>query len=179
MIDYIEGDVIYSSSEFIILDKGGFGFKIFVPYKIEGKAKVYTKLFIKDEEPILYGFKNREDRDLFEKLISVSGIGVKHAFSLLKGLSAERIVQAIEEKDIETLSSVPGIGKKTAQRLIFELQGKIDFYENEILEDVVSALVELGFDKTESIKAVREVLKEEKDYSIETVLKKALIVLSK
>ncbi len=179
MIDYLSGKVIYSTESFFILDLNGVGLKIFSPYKVEGNIKVYTKLYIKDEELILYGFKTREERDLFEKLTSVSGIGIKHAFSLLKNLSAEKIVQAIEDKDITVLSSVPGIGKKTAQRLIFELQGKIDFYENELLEDAVNALTNLGFRKKDAVNVVRNILKKEESLDLKSIIKKALVELSK
>ncbi len=179
MIDYLIGKVVYSTENFFILDKDGIGLKIISPYKLEGEIKVFTKLFIKDEELILYGFKTREERDLFEKLTSVSGIGVKHAFSLLKNLSAEKIVQAIEDRDITVLSSVPGIGKKTAQRLIFELQGKIDFYENELLEDAVEALVNLGFEKKDAVNAVRNILKKEEVLDLKEIIRKSLIELSK
>ncbi len=178
MIEFIKGKIVYSTESFCVVQTGDFGIKIMTPYKLEGDVQIFTKLYIKEEEPILYGFKTREERDLFEKLISVSGIGIKHAFSLIKHLSAEKIVQAIEDKDISLLSSAPGIGKKTAQRLIFELQGKIDFYENELIEDAVDALVQLGFDKKESIKAVREVIKKEKLTSVQEIIKKSLILLS-
>lgn len=179
MLDYLTGKVIYSTDTFLILDINGIGIKIFSPYKLSGEIKVYTKLYIKDEEILIYGFKTREERDLFEKLTSVSGIGVKHAFSLIRNLSAEKIIQAIEDRDITILSSVPGIGKKTAQRLIFELQGKIDFYENEILEDAVDALVNLGFEKKDAIKAVRNILKKEGKLDLKDIIKKSLIELSK
>jgi len=179
LIEFIKGKVVYSTENFIVLEKDGIGFKIFTPYRMEGEKKVFIKMFIKEDEPVLYGFKTREERDLFEKLISVSGIGVKHAFSLIKHLSSEKVVEAVENKDISLLSSVPGIGKKTAQRIIFELQGKIDFYENELMEDAVEALVELGFGKKEAIKAVHQVLKEEKNLKVEEIIKNALKILSK
>ncbi len=178
MIDYIKGKVSYSCDDYCIVEIDDIGIKIFTPYTIE-KSPIYTKLLIKDEVPVLYGFKTKEERDLFEKLISITGIGVKHAMSMIKHLSAEKIIEAIENKDISILSSVPGIGKKTAQRLIFELQGKIDFYQNEIIEDAVNALLNLGFDKISSIKAVREFLKKEKTTSLEEVIKGALKLLSK
>ncbi len=178
MIDFLKGKTVYSTEGFCIIQIGPIGIKIITPYKIEGEVHIFTKLYIKDEEPVIYGFKSREERDLFERLISVSGIGVKHAFSLIKYLSAEKVVQAIEERDVAVLSSVPGIGKKTAQRLIFELQGKLSFYENEIMEDAVEALVELGFQKKDAVKAVREVIKREKLTSVQEIIKKALIFLS-
>ncbi|NPA53684.1 MAG: Holliday junction branch migration protein RuvA [Aquificae bacterium] len=182
MIDFLEGETVYSTENFCVLKIGSYGIKILTPYKVEGKVKLFTKLYIKEDEPVLYGFKTQEERNLFEKLISISGIGIKHAFSLIKHLSYSNFIKAIEEKDISLLSSVPGIGKKTAQRLILELQGKIDFEENEkdsLLKDATEALIQLGFEKKEIQKALKEVMKKEKLTSVQELIKKTLILLSK
>ncbi len=178
MIDFLKGKVVYSTDDFSVIEINSIGVKVFTPYKLEGDITLYTKMYIKDEEPVIYGFKTREERDLFERITSVSGIGVKHAFSLIRNLSSNQIIDAIESGDISVLSSVPGIGKKTAQRLILELRGKIDFYKNEILEDAVQALESLGFDKKEAIKAVRDVLKEGKTLDLQEVIKKSLVFLT-
>ncbi|NPA52593.1 MAG: Holliday junction branch migration protein RuvA [Aquificae bacterium] len=174
MIDFIQGKVINRSKGRVVIEQGGFGIEVITPdnLHLEGKVRLYTYLVIKDEEPKLYGFGTREDRDFFLKLISVSGIGIKHAIALLSKFSSDEIIQAIENSDISVLSSVSGIGTKTAKRIIFELKGKLDFYTDELIEDVVQALVNLGFDKKESLKTAVEVTKTTKN--IEEAIKLAL-----
>ncbi len=178
MIDYIQGKVVYKSQNKVVIDKDGFGLSIETPsnLNLEGKIKLYTYLSLKDEEIRLYGFDSRESRDLFLKLISISGIGIKHAMELLSTFKPFELVEAIENRDVTLLSTVKGIGKKTAQRIIFELQGKLDFYDSEIMEDLVEALQSLGYSKKEAMKVAVEVIKETKD--IEQAIKIALQKLS-
>jgi len=178
LIDFIQGKVIYKDKNKIVLEHNNIGISVFIPenLNIEGKVKLYTYFVIKDDEPKLYGFKTREDRDLFLKLISVSGIGEKHAMALLSQFSSEEIIEAIENSDISLLSSVTGIGQKTAKRIIFELKGKIDFYTNELIEDITDALVSLGYDRKKSLTTAIEVIKETKN--IEEAIKLALQKLS-
>ncbi|WP_029520757.1 Holliday junction branch migration protein RuvA [Persephonella sp. IF05-L8] len=175
MIEFIQGNIVEKNEDYIVIEKGGVGFKIYVPYEIED-GKVYTKLVVKDDGFFLYGFKNREDRDLFEQLTGITGIGVKHAFSILKRFTGGEVIQIIDEGDVQALMDVPGIGKKTAQRIIFELKGKLQFFENELLEDIVNALLSLGFEKKDAVWAAREALKETKE--LEIAIKKALQKLS-
>ena len=178
MIDFIQGKVIYQDKNKVVIEYSGLGISVIVPenLKLEGKVKLYTYLTIKEEEVKLYGFKTREDRDLFLKLISVTGIGVKYALSLLSEFSSQEIVDAIENGDISLLSSVSGIGTKTAKRIIFELKGKLDFYTNELIEDIAEALSSLGYEKKEALKVAIEVVKETKD--LEKAIKLALQKLS-
>ncbi|WP_457642728.1 Holliday junction branch migration protein RuvA [Persephonella sp.] len=177
MLEYIKGIVTEKGEGFIVVEKGGLGFKIYTPSEFDGnEVRVYLKLFIKDEEVVLYGFKTREERDLFVQLISVSGIGVKHALSIMGRFSVGEIIDILEEGDVDRLMDVPGIGKKTAQRIIFELKGKLSFIENELIDDVVSALVGLGFDKKEAYRSAREAVKETKE--LNKAVKKALQKLS-
>ncbi len=178
MIEFILGKVLYKEGKKLVIEKDGIGLSLEVPEKseFEGKIKVFTYLSIKNEEIKLYGFKTREERDFFLKLISVSGIGVKHALEMLSTFSVEELIEAIENRDISLLSSISGIGKKTAQRIIFELHGKLDFYENEILEDLINALVSLGYEKKQATKVAIEVIKKEKN--LEEALKLSLQKLS-
>ncbi len=174
MIEFISGKVLYKNGKKLVIEKDGIGLILEVPEKseFEGKVKVFTYLSIKNEELKLYGFKTREERDFFLKLISVSGIGAKHALEMLSTFSVEELIQAIEDRDVSLLSSISGIGKKTAQRIIFELHGKLDFYENELLEDLVNALVSLGYEKKQATKTAIDVIKEEKN--LEEALKLSL-----
>ncbi len=178
LIDFIQGKVIYRDTGKVVIDLNGIGISVNIPdnLSVEGKVKLYTYLMIKDEEIKLYGFKTREDRDLFLRLISVSGIGVKNAMSMLSSFSSDELIDIIEKGDVSTLSSIHGIGKKTAQRIIFELKGKLDFYTNELIEDIVEALVGLGYDKRSSMRVAIEVTKKTKN--IEEAIRLALQKLS-
>lgn len=177
MFDYIEGNVVERGQDYIVLDKSGFGFLIYTPYpsKFDESSKVFTHLHIKEEEIKLYGFSNREERQLFQKLLSIHGIGIKHAFSLLANLSIQEFIEAIETENTALLSSIPGIGKKTAHRLIVELKGKINFHDNRLLADLIEALTNLGYGKEVSMKVALEVVKEKP--TLEEAIKKALILI--
>ncbi|EDP74316.1 Holliday junction branch migration protein RuvA [Hydrogenivirga sp. 128-5-R1-1] len=177
MIDYIKGKVIEVLNDFIVIETGNFGIKIETPHKFEKKdTKIYTYLTFKDESFRLFGFKDRQTRELFIKLTSINGIGVKHAFSILKNFNYEDFTLAVENNRIDLLSSVPGIGKKTASRIILELKGKLSFSEEPIFNDAVEALVSLGFEKEKVIKIVKEL--SQKTNSLEELIKLSLQKLS-
>ncbi|MEJ5173375.1 MAG: Holliday junction branch migration protein RuvA [Hydrogenothermaceae bacterium] len=179
MLDYIVGKVVDRREDSIIVDKDGFGFLIYVPdsESFEDDVKVYTYLHIKEEAISLYGFKSREERDLFIKLISLHGIGVKHAFSILSNLTVEEFINAIETENTVLLSSIPGIGKKTAHRLIVELKGKLNFEKDSKIQQLVDALVSLGYDRKMVIDVLNKISQEK--LSLEDSLKKAIHMLSK
>jgi len=173
MLEYLDGIVVERGNDYVVVDKGGIGFKILTPSRIDdGRVRLYLVLFIKEEQPVLYGFKTREERDIFQQLLGVSGVGVKHAFSILRGFTPGEFLEILEEGDHTRLTDIPGIGIKTAQRIILELKGKLDFIQSEIFEDVVSALVNLGFDKKEVVPVVRGIIRETRD--INEAIKKAL-----
>ncbi len=160
MLEFIEGEVIESTKNYAIILSSGFGIKVYTPYKIPlGKKRVYTYLTFKDETFKIFGFKTIKERDLFIKLTDINGIGVKHAFSILANLSVDEIIDSIENQDVSLLTSVPGIGKKTAHRIVLELKGKIDFEDEQLLKDVLQALKELGFEKSKALPVAREAIK--------------------
>lgn len=179
MFDYIQGEVVEKGEDYIILDKDGVGFFIYTPdpSKFSGKSKVYVHLTVKEEEIKLYGFSDREERRLFLKLLSLHGVGVKHAFSLLANISLEELVDAIETENTALLSSIPGIGKKTAHRLIVELKGKMNFQRDKLLNDLIDTLTSLGYGREISLKVASEVAKEK--LTLEDSIKKALTLISK
>ncbi|WP_457640786.1 Holliday junction branch migration protein RuvA [Persephonella sp.] len=173
MIDHIKGKILAVGNDNYLVDIGNLVLKFKSPSNFTDKDSfVYVELFIKEDRFELYGFKTREERDLFNQLISVTGVGMKHAISMLKTFSVAELIEIIESSDVTSLTTIPGIGKKTAQRIIFELQGKLSFGENDILEDIVEALVSLGFDRRKSVQVAKEVFKETKE--IEKALKLAL-----
>ncbi|MBK3331831.1 Holliday junction branch migration protein RuvA [Persephonella atlantica] len=174
MLEYIKGKIVEKGEDFVIVEVGSIGFFIYTPsdFDVGFSEQIFVKMFIKEESPVMYGFRTREERDLFVQLLSVSGVGVKHALSILGRYSVGEILDILEESDVDALTDVPGIGKKTAQRIILELRGKIDFIKNELVEDVVSALLSLGFEKKDAFFAAKEAVKETKD--LEEAVKKAL-----
>lgn len=199
MISYISGLLKYISQEYIIVDNGGIGYSISVSAKtiaslpqIGGQVCIYTYMSVSESGITLYGFYSQEELELFNSIIGVSGIGPKGALGILGSISPSQFVMAVLTDDIKTLSSAPGIGKKTAQRLVLELKDKLDSaqaIETGGLEvsaltansgekdEAVEALVALGFAKPEAVKAVSAIYME--DMSAEKAVSLALRVLGR
>lgn len=167
MISAIEGTIFDISPGEIHIDTGsGFIVKVLYPVsnytKIKSMEKVllHTVLKIKDEDVFLYGFATKKEKIFFERLLSVSGVGGKIALSLISAFSTAELVAAIDGGDIGKISSIPGVGKKTAGRIVLELTGKLEVAEEEahevvkLKEDLISGLVNLGY----AAKGVRELV---------------------
>lgn len=131
MIDFIRGPVVHYENEYVVLDVNGIGYRVFCPNpfvfaKSEGTVTVYTHHHVREDAIMLFGFPTREEQKLFRKLIEVSGIGPRVALGILGGGSPETVVSAIYQENIAFLVKLPGIGKKTAQRMILDLKDKLD-----------------------------------------------------
>ncbi len=188
MIDYLEGILRYKSPTFIVVDVGGVGYKVNLSlssYNLlppEGsQIKINTYLHFREDGLALYGFLAKEERDFFLLLISISKIGPKSALRMLSRVSSSELKKAIKRGDLTTLTDIPGIGKKTAQRLILELKERIGEEEplepskEELVKDALSALVSLGYTRNEARKAVREVISSSKEeMDLTRVIKEAL-----
>lgn len=198
MISYIRGELTAVEKEKVIVDVGGIGYGIFMPEASVGllpqmgnEVKLHTYLNVREDAMQLFGFLTRDDLDVFKLLIGVSGIGPKGGLSILSRLTADDLRFAVMSGDARAISAAPGIGKKTAEKVIIELKDKLDIEEmlhrsgedgktvvsadsatNEIQSEAVQALVALGYGSTESIKAVKKVNLE--DATVEEVLKQAL-----
>ena len=172
MIHYLKGILKYKSPAFIIVEVGGVGYEINIPLSSfdllppEGKEiKIITYLHWRENGLTLYGFVTQEERDFFGLLISISKIGPKSALRIVSRISPSEFKRAIKKGDLATLTHVPGIGGKTAQRLILELKERVE--EEEIVEpgkatitrDTLSALISLGYTRKEAEKAVKEALR--------------------
>ncbi len=172
MIHYLKGILEYKSPAFIIVEVGGAGYEINIPLSSfdllppEGKEiKINTYLHWRENGLTLYGFVTQEERDFFGLLISISKIGPKSALRIVSRISPSEFKRAIKKGDLATLTHVPGIGGKTAQRLILELKERVE--EEEIVEpgketitkDTLSALISLGYTRKEAEKAVKEALR--------------------
>jgi len=193
MIASILGNIDAIGTDWLVINVNGVGFKISVPTSVlsEGgiigrEIKVFTHLHVREDELTLYGFISQEDLRIFETVLSVSGIGPKTALAMLSAMNADQLSVAIASADTAMLTSIPGIGKKTAERLILELKDKVGAIvsittggrmaqEN---ADVIGALSSLGYSVAEATRAVGA-LPDGKKLSLEERLKLALQYLGK
>ena len=200
MISMLNGILDSKETNHIVVDVNGVGYKVSVPTSVMGqlpkvgeKIKIFTQQVVREDANDLYGFMRKEERGLFAMLLSVSGIGPKMAMSLLSGIKMEDLVVAITKSNVSLLSSVPGIGLKTAQRLVIELKEKIaKAYsisageiskglpdESPLMADAVSALMTLGYTPKEARDAIRNAgVDFSKAKGVEDVIKQSLRVLS-
>jgi len=183
MIALIEGKLLEKSKNSVVISAGGVGYLISVPLStLENLPDtgdivgLRTYLYVREDTLQLYGFLTIQERGLFEKLISIKGLGPRGALAALSSLNPERLVLAIEQSQVSLLSRIPGIGKKTGERMVFELKGKLtDLIPLEAVagsargvgEEAISALVSLGYTDSQAENAVRKVLKDA-DESIES-----------
>ena len=197
MISYIRGELAVIEENRIIVDVGGVGYGIFMPGQslrylpaVGNEVKIHTYLHVKEDIMQLFGFLTRDDMEVFKLIISVSGIGPKGGLSILSQFSADELRFAVFSGDARAISAAPGIGKKTAEKLILELKDKLkledvlehgedtslpaaDQTDMGIQSDAVQALTALGYGSTEALKAVKKVTITE-EMQVEDVLKQAL-----
>jgi holliday junction DNA helicase RuvA len=200
MIGRISGQLIYKSVSHVIVDAHGIGYRIFVPlttfYELPDTSQLVTlhiHTHVKDDAINLFGFNSCEDKTLFQLMISVSGIGPKLAMNILSGISSTELIRAVSQGDLNRLVHIPGVGKKMAERMILELKDKmvkIRSYESvdiggsilssdEIKEDALSALINLGY-KSQTAKSALDSITSESPESLtlDVLLKKALKILA-
>jgi Holliday junction DNA helicase RuvA len=175
MISTLEGTVIDSGANFLIVETSGVGFKIHVPAPLAARwsttgrqVRLFTHFHLRENEVSLYGFETKNELSFFEALLGVSGIGPKVALGALTGANVDGLRAAISAGDSDYLSRLPGIGKKTAQRIILDLRGKLEAEElaptpvlSPVDEDVVAALVSMGYNETEARAALASLPQEE------------------
>ncbi|MBN2279026.1 MAG: Holliday junction branch migration protein RuvA [Candidatus Marinimicrobia bacterium] len=175
MYEYISGKIIKKEPTSAIIDVHGIGYRIYIPlstYETLGQpgenVKLLTHFKVREDDQSLYGFASESERDLFRLLIDVSGIGARTAISILSGASVNEFKQRILNQDVKALTLIPGIGKKTAQRIIVELAEKLPKMEtggsasstttismkSQVLDEAVRALVSLGYNKLSAEKSV-------------------------
>ena len=185
MYGYIKGIIKDIESNYVILDNHDIGYLIYVPnpyyYKLEETYTIYTYNCVKEDEYSLYGFKNKEELNLFLRLISVKGLGPKMALPMLATGSPNGIIDAIDRENILYLKKFPKIGDKVARQIILDLKGKLNLGQMSLLEsknndELVDALVALGYKQADIKKIVKNVSTE---LSIENQIKEALKLLLK
>lgn len=198
MISYIKGELTEVFEDTVVVETNGIGYNIRVPASVLDRlpsvgsaVRIYTYLYVKEDAMNLFGFLNRDDLSVFKLLLNVSGIGPKGALAILSTIGPDDLRFAVLSEDVKTISSAPGIGAKTAKRLIIELKDKLKLAEvfetalankekasseNDVLlarNEAVEALVALGYASAQAMKAVQQVENaEEKDS--EQILKEAL-----
>ena len=200
MISYLRGRVLTTTAETVIVDVNGVGYELYCTGSVFRKLTVgavtelYTYLQVKEDGITLFGFDTPQEKELFLKLISVSGVGPKLGISILAALSADDFALAIATADVKRLSTVKGLGKKTAEKIVLELHGKISAAEvlgasgddltvpaqptanvklSAADEEAVSALMGLGFTRTESVQAVKKA-RDSGATTVEKIIMKAL-----
>lgn len=199
MYSYIKGELSEIVAEnHIVVENGGIGYNIYIPEQVLSllpgvgeEVKIYTYLCVREDAFILYGFLTRDDLNVFKLLIGVSGIGPKGALAILSVMSTDDLRFAVLSDDAKAIAKAPGVGNKTAQRLIIELKDKLsleDAFEQKlshtqeavsgnglkgIRNEAVEALVSLGYSSTEALKVLRDIEITE-DSSVEDILKLAL-----
>ena len=182
MYAYLNGIIKDIESNYIVLDINGIGYLIYVAnpyyYQIENSYKVYTYTHIREDEFSLYGFKSKEELDLFLKLISVKGLGPKMALPILATGSIEGIMDAIDIENILYLKKFPKIGDKVARQIILDLKGKLakTVTNNNVNEELTEALLALGYKNNDIKKVVASI---DSNLTIENQIKEALKLLLK
>lgn len=196
MIAYLHGKLLAKQPNQVIVETAGIGYDITITVptfaelpQVGTEVALHIHTYVREDVLALYGFLRPEEKHLFEKLISVSGIGPKLAVTILSGMPADEMVASIRGNDVARLTKIPGIGKKTAERMVLELRDKLPPLGAEALteipkltavqEDVLSALTNLGFQRAIAEKAVAGIAKSVHAGSFETMFRGALATLSK
>ena len=190
MISHINGKLVEKTPTYVVIDCNGVGYKLNISLQTYSaiqteNCKLLTHLAVKEDSQTLYGFCTSEERDLFRKLISVSGVGPSTARMILSTYSAEEIVHYIITADVASIQNVKGIGGKTAQRIIIDLKDKVGkgketsdllfTQDNTIKEEALSALLALGFTKKVAYKKMEEVMKNhEGEITVEDLVRRSL-----
>ena len=191
MFDYISGGVAELTPTYVVIDVGGLGFKLNISLytysALQGskEGNVYVYESIREDAHLLYGFISQKERELFELLVSVSGVGAGSARMIQSTLKPSELTTVIATGNAAMLKTVKGIGAKTAQRIIVDLKDKINSVEstltnvvtpsgNEVYEEALAALVTLGFPQPISQRALKKIFAEEPDIKVEVAIKKAL-----
>jgi Holliday junction DNA helicase RuvA len=202
MIAYLSGKLLEKSTNSVIIDVAGVGYEVSIPlstfYEL-GEAgtdislRIYTH--VREDAIQLFGFKTNRERDLYLRLISVQGVGAKSGISMLSGMSADEIILAIRSNDLARLTSIPGVGRKTAERLVVELRDKVGelsaardssldgkrtaVASDGLFDDALSALINLGYQRAAAERALQKAAEEGTEISVQKLLRRSLQILAK
>ncbi len=203
MIAFLSGKLLEKQANSVIVDVGGVGYEVSIPlstfYELgdvgsEVQLRIYTN--VREDAMQLFGFKTVRERELYLKLISVQGIGAKSGIAMLSGMNADEIVSAIRTENLAKLTAIPGVGRKTAERLVIELRDKVSDLATGVsaetsmaaiagvggdgaVDDTLSALVNLGYQKNAAEKAIQQSLQDGVEANVKKLLKASLQRLAK
>src|SRR3982751_2290370 len=202
MIAFLSGKLLDKQANTVIIDVGGVGYEVSIPLSTffelgdagtDVQLRIYTH--VREDAIQLFGFKTEREREIYLKLISVQGIGAKSGITLLSGMSADEIISAIRSNNLVKLTSIPGVGKKTAERLVIELRDKVDAVsaasadgkaiavggssEDSVFDDALSALVNLGYQRNAAEKALKQAMQDGGEDSVQKLLRRGLQILAK
>lgn len=189
MIAFIKGIIHSYSNDSLLIENNGIGYRVYIanPMMVSLHAEVilYTYQHVREDAITLFGFTTIEEHDLFLRLISVKGVGPKTALAMLAACTVKHMIAAIENNDIKTLKSLPGIGNKAASQIVLDLKGKlveevveIETKENQELVDAMDALKALGY-KNAELNSIKKELHEHADLSSDQYIRQALTILAK
>ena len=200
MIAHLKGRLLHKSPVSLVVDVQGVGYEVFIPltayYQLPecgATIALFIHTHLREESLKLFGFLNAEEKQMFELLIRISKVGPKIALAILSGMTAQDLTQAVFNNDISTLNTIPGVGRKTAERLALELKDKLSEMNlqpqttaaaagnapgNGLRDDAVSALVHLGYKKAQAEQALRKVWRDEARPSLEELIRDSLNCLS-
>jgi Holliday junction DNA helicase RuvA len=201
MIAHLHGVLMTKTVERIVVDVHGVGYQVVVPLStyyalpdVQERVTLLTTMYVREDTMRLYGFATPDEQDVFELLIGVSSVGPRLALNMLSSLSAADLRQAIMQAEARRLQAIPGVGRKTAERVVLELQEKmaaldllsvgqhplVQTEDEQVLRDVISALLNLGYRQTEAEKAVRAArARQDAKLTLEALLKDALQALAR
>ena len=193
MYEYLAGIITEIKPDYIVIDVNGVGYKVYSPtpfaYQEKQKARVYIEQIVRDTGITLFGFQTEEDKGLFLKLLSVSGIGPKSALAIMAAENSNSLAEAIEQGEVKYLTRFPGVGKKTASQIVLDLKGKLGDYVQRVdqlpdqeispeLNDALLALLALGYNKKE-VDRITPLLAKEQATTADQYIKKGLALLLK
>lgn len=204
MIGYLSGKLLKKDANTVIIDVNGVGYEVTIPLSTfydlgeigeDVELRIYT--YVREDTLQLFGFKTLREKELYLKLISVQGIGAKSGISMLSGMSSDEIIVAIRTDDFVRLTSIPGVGKKTAERIVIELRDKLNDLQtgetvgtmsedarpleavDAVYDDALSALVNLGYQQNAAAKALKKAIQDGTEMSVQKLLRKSLQNLAK
>ena len=198
MIAQVRGRLIHKEPGSVVVEANGLGYRVFVSLttfyelpELEQAVILHTHTHVREDALQLFGFSTPLEREMFQVLIGVTGIGPKLALNILSGITPEELLLSLDRRDMNRLQAVPGIGRKTAERMVLDLEEKARKIaarvalapsqpgpRDGLTEDVVSALLNLGYKKAQAEKAVERILRQDPDLTLEKALKETLKILA-
>jgi holliday junction DNA helicase RuvA len=200
MIAFIDGTILEKHPDHVVVKTGGLGYLIEIPLttflalpSVGEAVQLHLFTLVREDAIRLFGFKNQSEKQIFQMFLGISRIGPKLALNILSGIEMDALKRAIVQQDVKTLSGIPGIGKKSAERILFEIKEKVDQLEDSIpstalagarerkslADEVISVLLNLGYKKTDADSIVQKVIAEEPtEATLQSIIRKSLRVAS-